>query len=89
MSSQADRLGLDHSDQSTAIVVNVAAIFTERTASSRRRGPDCTAAGLPRGAVRLRRASSWTFTSTSTPKIPQKRASGTEKPQLPRSQYDW
>ena len=27
MSSQADRLGLDHSDQSTAIVVNVAATF--------------------------------------------------------------
>ena len=39
ISSQADRLGLDHSDQSTAIVVNVPATFTDRTASSRS-GPD-------------------------------------------------
>ncbi len=49
MSSQAERLGLDHSDQSTAIVVNVAATLIERTASSRTRGPIAPRPVAPHG----------------------------------------
>ena len=79
-STQAPTLGLDQSDQSRAIVVNVPAIRAARIAS--RNGDRDGPSTLPRP----RRASSWTLISTRTPRMPQNRASGTLKPQTPRSQ---
>src|ERR1700722_14827826 len=82
-STQASTLGLDQSDHSSAIVANVPAIRTERTAN---RGGD---RDWPPALRAPRRASSWTLIRTRTPRMPQNRESGALKPQIPRSQYDW
>ena len=84
ISNHAPTLGLDQSDQSSAIVAKVPAILRARTTTRRGEGV------ADRGArARVPRASSWTLISTRTPRMPQNRASGTLKPQVPRSQNDW
>src|SRR5262249_25024460 len=72
--SQSPRLGLDQSDQSSAIAANVPAVF----AASRARPRGVLASAFaPLGPVR--RASSCTLTRTSPPSTPQNSASGALK----------
>ena len=64
--------------------MKVAAVLTTRIATEAG-GPEAPLGFLARWLL----ASSWTLTSTRAPRIPQNRASGTLKPQVPRSQNDW
>ena len=63
----SDGSGLDQSDQSSAIVANVAAVLAPRIGERRRVDRSACSVRRPRG----RRASSWTLTSTSRPGCPR------------------
>src|SRR5262249_38153536 len=91
-SSQAARLGLDQSDQRTAMVVKVATVLRPRIASgpiSISLDPSSEVRTLDLFRLWLRFASRWTLNRTSPPRMPQNNASGSENPQIPRSQNDW
>ena len=79
MSSHAARLGLDQSDHSRAIVVNVPATFAARTASSTG-GRLAVAGAAARGLPPHRRVPAGVELDVDqrpgTPRMPQNRASG-------------
>ena len=93
-SSQADRLGLDQSDQSTAIVVKVAAVLRPRTASrqiARIRARPCVRRADPAPCLRLAappRVELDVDQDQHAQDAPEQGVGNREAP-VPRSQNDW